>query len=102
MNTPTGINTKMIEVIELFHLARDTKQEHYEDQAMEILETIQSEIGPHSSPDYQSGLAGIGSGILYLIDEGFVEADTEEVLTEFDSALFNAVYFNFHFRYIFW
>ena len=93
MNTPTGINTKMIEVIELFHLARDTKQEHYEDQAMEILETIQSEIGPHSSPDYKSGLAGIGSGILYLINEGFVEADPEEVFAEFDLFLLNYIYF---------
>ena len=34
MNKPMGITTKMIEGIELFHLARDTKQEHYEDQAM--------------------------------------------------------------------
>lgn len=78
---------KMGIAIYFFHLARETKNQIYEDYAGELIDEIYDEISISTSLDFENGLAGIGWGIEYLAREGFIDADTDEVLEEFDKRL---------------
>lgn len=73
--------------IYFFHLARETKNEIYEDYASELIDEIYDEISDTTPLDFENGLAGIGWGIEYLVQSGFIEADTDEVLEDFDKRL---------------
>jgi len=46
--------------------------------------------------EYASGLAGIGSSISYLISNGFIEADENEILSDFDALFVQNVYYGKH------
>ncbi len=70
-----------------FHLARKTNNKIYEDYAGELIDEIYEEISVNTPIDFENGLAGIGWGIEYLIQNGFIEADTDEVLEEFDDSI---------------
>jgi hypothetical protein len=78
---------KMGIAIYFFHLARETKNQIYEDYAGELIDEIYDEICATTPLDFENGLAGIGWGIEYLVQNGFLEADTDEVLEEFDKRL---------------
>jgi len=67
-----------------FHYARYTGNELFEDFAVEIIQAIQADIHKDSVTDYDRGLAGIGAGIEYLAQNGFLAIDTNEVLADFD------------------
>lgn len=71
-----------------YHLARKYKNKIYEDYAGELIDEIYEEITIDTPVDFENGLAGIGWGIEYLTQNGFIEADTDEVLEEFDSRIF--------------
>ncbi len=70
-----------------FHLFRKTGNQIYEDYAGELIDEIYEEINNATPLDFENGLAGIGWGIEYLIQNGFVDADADEVLKEFDHKL---------------
>lgn len=56
----------------------------YDDFAGELLEEICENI-PETLPiNLETGLCGIGWGIEYLIQNGFMEGDSNEILTEID------------------
>ena len=78
---------KMGIAIYFFHLARETKNQVYEDYAGELIDEIYEEISLTTPLNFENGLAGIGWGIEYLVREGFIDADTDEVLEEFDNRL---------------
>ena len=78
---------KMGIAIYFFHLGRETKNQIYEDYAGELIDEIYGEISTSTPLDFENGLAGIGWGIEYLVREGFIDADTDEVLEEFDNRL---------------
>jgi lantibiotic modifying enzyme len=78
-----------------FHLARQTKNQIYEDYAGELIDEIYEEITANTPVDFENGLAGIGWGIEYLVQNGFIEADTDEVLEEFDKRILHE--FTYHF-----
>ena len=78
---------KMGIAIYFFHLARETKNQIYEDYAGELIDEIYEEITTTTPLDFENGLAGIGWGIEYLVQNGFIEADTNEVLEDFDKRL---------------
>jgi hypothetical protein len=40
---------------------------------VEVIRQVQAEIHKYSSTDYDSGLAGIGTGVEYLAQNGFLE-----------------------------
>ncbi len=88
MHGKTGI------AIYFFHLAKATGNKIYEDYAGELIDEIYEEISVSTSWDFENGLADVGWGIEYLVQNGFIEADTDEVLTEFDNRLFQALIYN--------
>jgi len=78
---------KMGIAIYFFHLARETKNQIYEDYAGELIDEIYEEISIKTPCDFENGLAGIGWGIEYLVQQGFVEADTDEVFESIENQL---------------
>jgi len=77
-----------------FHIARQTKNKIYEDYAGELIDEIYDEITANTPVDFENGLAGIGWGIEYLVQNNFIEADTDEVLEEFDNRIFKELIYN--------
>ena len=70
-----------------FHYARLTGNELYQDYAMELLETIQNQITVTISMRYDIGLAGIGVGLEYLLQNVFLEAN-DDIFDEFDAKMY--------------
>lgn len=83
------LHGKMGVSIYFFHLARKTKNTNYEDYAKELIDEIYEEISNETPACFENGLAGIGSGIEYLVQNHFMEAETDEVLEDLDEALFH-------------
>ncbi len=81
---------KMGIAIYFFHLARETKNQIYEDYAGELIDEIYDEISISTPLDFEGGLAGIGWGIEYLVQHGFIEGDTDEILESIDNQLRSA------------
>lgn len=77
-----------------YQLARQTNNPIYEDYAGELIDEIYEEITINNPIDFENGLTGIGWGIEYLVQNGFIEADTEEVLEEFDNRIFKWLIYN--------
>jgi len=69
--------------------ARYTQNELYSDYSFDLIEKIQNNIHQETSIDYKQGLAGIGSTIEYLIQNNFFEADTDDLLEDFDKRIFS-------------
>ena len=68
-------------------LSRVSDNHWYEDFASELLENICCNLTIHLPVNFGSGLCGIGWGIEFLKYQGFIEGDTDEILSEIDSAV---------------
>jgi len=84
------LHGKMGLVIFFFHYARFAGDKSFEDHAMELFDSIQQQILQEYAVNYADGLAGIGSGIEYLVQYDFIEADTNDVLRDFDRTIRSA------------
>ena len=78
---------KMGLMIFLFHYARHSGNSLYEDFAMELFEDIGRDISVATPVGLGNGLCGIGWGILYLSQNGFIEDNTNEILEEIDERI---------------
>jgi len=88
------MNGKMGICIFFYHLAHKTKNKIYEDYAGELLDEISEELSDKTPWDFENGLAGIGWGIEYLVQNAFIEGDTDDVLLQFDNKLFRDLNFS--------
>jgi lantibiotic modifying enzyme len=82
---------KMGIAIFFFHLARMTKNTFYYTYASELIDEIYGSVYKGTGIDFENGLAGIGFGIEYLVQNGFIEADTDEVLANIDERIFEGL-----------
>ncbi len=89
------LNGKMGIAIFFYKYGRYTKNDLYNRYAGELIDEIFEEISTNTSNDFENGLTGIGWGFEYLIQNGFVEADSDEILVEIDDALFNTTISSF-------
>lgn len=78
---------KMGIILFFCHYARYTQNKLYEDFAGELLDEVYKEIHNHIYPGLENGLAGIGWGMEYMIQNEFMEGETNEVLEELDGRL---------------
>ena len=76
-------------VLFFFYYADYTEDKVYRDYAFELLERVQDRIHEETPIDYKDGLAGIGSTIEFLVQECFIEGDTDEILEDFDNQIFS-------------
>lgn len=72
----------------LHHFAHNTNSPEYEQLADGLLDQVFANLSTSASPDFENGLAGIGWGIEYLVQNGFAEGNTDEVLEEIDNKIF--------------
>lgn len=70
-NGKAGMALAMFEVSHALH------DEYYEEQAMELLQ--ESLLSQTDEIGYEEGLAGIGFTLTYLISQGFIDANFEEL-----------------------
>ena len=78
---------KMGIVIFFYHYSRYANDTLYKEFAGELLDEIYEEIHTETPIDFASGLCGIAWGILHLIENNFVDADPDEVLSDIDQAI---------------
>lgn len=71
-------------VVFLFHYAAISKDDFYENMALDLLSVIMSQINIQSSIDYEDGLSGIGCAVEYLHKNGFIGGDINDILYDFD------------------
>lgn len=86
------LHGKMGNVLFLYHYARhvDSRYEEYADKWLDdIIEDIRK-----VNSNYADGLAGIGTGIEYLAQEGFIDNDTNEDLNDVDRLIGRIVSFS--------
>lgn len=87
-NGSMGICGKMGEVIDLFLHYRAIKNDGYKEKAELLLDEIWNTSIDYSNFTYGYGYLGIGCGIEYLIQNGFVEGKSDEILAEIDFQVF--------------
>jgi len=70
------------------HYARYTQNDLYFEYAYELMEKTQNKIHHETPIYYKHGLTGIGSVIEYLVQNGYFEAEIDDVLEDFDNRIF--------------
>ena len=95
-NGLTGTNQGLIQgniglCIFFYHLARKTNNPDYEKIADDLLDKIFANLSTSIPADFENGLAGIGWGIEYLVQNNFAEGKTDEILEEVDNKIFRAL-----------
>lgn len=80
-NGKTGI------AVFFFLYARYTGNGRFEDFAGELLDDVCSNLHTSLPITFADGLCGIGWGIEFLKNQGFIEGDTDEILVEIDKII---------------
>lgn len=62
----------------------------FQDYAMDLIEEIQKQISVMVSARYDVGLAGIGVGFEYFLQNGFLEAEDDAIFEDFDAQIYRA------------
>lgn len=84
-------NGKMGIAIYLLHISRLSQNEKYESEASELIDAVYEQISFEKSFFFDSGLLGIGCGFEYIINNGFADADRDEILSEIDLLVRNII-----------
>ncbi|WP_294480674.1 lanthionine synthetase LanC family protein [uncultured Bacteroides sp.] len=79
----------MNEVLFFFHYARFTKDDRWEKYAHTLLDKVLISLDTQSLPiDFKDGVCGIGWGLIYLVQKGFLNAGSiEKALYTIDCVL---------------
>lgn len=72
-----------------YHQYRYYKKESYRQFAEKLLDSICDSANSGFSIDFETGLSGICSGIIYLIENEFIGGNPNYVLKEFDEKIFH-------------
>ena len=89
LDNPGLYSGDMGSVLFFFYYANYKEDKAYRYYAFELLERVQDRIHEETPIDYKNGLAGIGSAIEFLVQEGFIETNTDEILEDFDDRIFS-------------
>lgn len=89
---PIGLaDGKMGNCIYLYYTSRITNNNEYEQKAEFLISKLFEQIINTKVFDIKNGLAGIGLGIDHLIENKFLEGDTNIVLKDIDDELFKQI-----------
>ena len=90
---PGLVNGKMGIAAFFFHYAKYTDNELFADYAMDLIGEMLNQIHLNSSADYEKGIAGIGVGIDYLIQNDFLNVE-DDICEDFDQRMVRAVMYD--------
>jgi hypothetical protein len=82
------LNGKMGIAIFFYRYGQYSRNKVFTDYAGELIDEIYEEISTTTTVDFANGLTGIGWGIGYLVENKFVDADTDEALADIDNAIY--------------
>lgn len=82
------LNGKMGIVLYLYRYARYADCKYYSEFADELLDKVLDSMN-HSSPDFESGLSGVGWCVNYLMKNNYVEGDPNDILLNVDKRVFS-------------
>jgi hypothetical protein len=85
------LNGKMGIAIFFYQYGRYTNNKVYTDYAGELIDEIYEEVNTNTSVDFTNGLTGIGWGIEYLVENKYIDADTDEALAEIDNVVYRSI-----------
>ena len=71
-----------------YHLARLTGNYGYEKIADNLVDKAFRNLNSLAPVDFEKGLTGIGWGMEYLVQNGFAEGNTDDILEEVDNKVF--------------
>ena len=74
-----------------YHLSRQTNNPEYEKIADGLLDQVFANLSTSVSADFENGLAGIGWGIEYLVQNKFAVGNTDEILEDVDNRVFRVL-----------
>jgi glycosyltransferase involved in cell wall biosynthesis len=81
------IGGRMSIILFLFHYSEYLKERIYHEIAETLLDNLVDELHADQSVFFYSGLSGIGWGIEYLYQNGFIKGDMNEILRELDEKI---------------
>lgn len=81
----------MERAIVLFRQAKKTGEENWEEMASAVLDRVLEGCYEGMPVTYGHGLCGIGVGVEYLIQEGLVEGNSDEILQEIDFKVYSVI-----------
>lgn len=87
---PGLIHGKMGITIFFFHYAKHAKNQLFTDYALDIIGEMQRQLHANYRADYEKGIAGIGVGIDYLIQNNFFNVE-KDFFEDFDERVYRAV-----------
>jgi hypothetical protein len=90
---PGLVHGKMGIAVFFFHYAQYTGNVLFEDYALNLIGKMQEQIHVNSPADYEKGIAGIGVGLIYLIQNNFLDAD-DDIFDDFDPRMYRAVMYD--------
>lgn len=82
---------KMGAAIYLLHLSRITQNEEYEKESSKLIDAVYDQISLNLPYTFDNGLLGIGCGFEYIINNGFIDTDSNEILSEMDFLVMNLI-----------
>lgn len=82
---------KMGIAIYMLHFSRIVHDDTYIKEAFRLIDEVYESISFKQPIDFAHGLTGIGCGIQYSISYGFVDADSDEILSEIDTLIKNII-----------
>lgn len=85
------LNGKMGIAIFFYRYGRYSESKVFTDYAGELIDEIYEEISTTTTVDFANGLTGIGWGIGYLVENKFVDADTDEALADIDNTVYRNI-----------
>ena len=91
VDCPGLLYGKMGIAIFFMHYFRYTKIDAYRDYAIDLIKEIQNQIHADMSTDYGRGLSGIGAGIEYLAQNGFLNENTNDILSDIDNKIIMSI-----------
>lgn len=78
---------KMGVVLFFAHYAKYTQNSLYDEFAGKLMDQIYEEIHLGLPVDFENGLCGIGWATEYLLQNGFMKGDSNEILVDFDQKI---------------
>lgn len=86
LNGKTGIS------LYFFHLSKKTQNTEHHEFAGKLLDEVYEKVSDNQlPPDFANGLAGIAWGIEHLAQHEFVEADTDQILSDVDDKIYQYI-----------
>lgn len=82
-----GMYGKMGKIITLFRLYKDTKKVTWKESAETLLEEAINECNESTPIGYGNGLCGFGFGIEWLIQNGCIDGNADDILYEIDDKI---------------